>query len=187
MKIFIAGAKSIKNIDDNIKQKLLSIAKKNYDVLVGDCHGIDSAVQNYFNILKYPKVTIYASNGKARNNLGNWSIQNVPVEEGTVGFEFYRKKDVAMANEADYGFMVWDGKSKGTLNNIISLTNQNKVVLLYLIKHKKMLKIQTSEELSALISKCDKSTQALFKKYNSIKDDYFQITLFDDISSIEND
>jgi hypothetical protein len=31
-----------------------------------------------------------------------------------------------MAIEADYGFVLWDGKSPGSLNNIIELLNKNK-------------------------------------------------------------
>lgn len=34
-----------------------------------------------------------------------------------------------MAKAADYGFMIWNGKSKGTLNNIINLVQYNKNVL----------------------------------------------------------
>ena len=36
-----------------------------------------------------------------------------------------------MANDADSGFMIWDGKSKGTLMNIIDLLNLNKPVEIY--------------------------------------------------------
>lgn len=51
------------------------------------------------------------------------------------GFEFYAQKDKAMAKDADFGLMVWDGKSKGTLNNMINLLLQEKSVLLYLVYH----------------------------------------------------
>jgi len=185
MKVFIAGAKSIKKIDDIIEKKLVSISQKSYDVLIGDCHGVDKAVQNFFTTLNYSNVTIYASEGKARNNLGNWSIQNVPVQEGVTGFEYYRQKDIAMSKVADCGFMIWDGKSKGTLNNIIALTNQNKVVVIYLFDQKKLLTVKTYEELRVLISKCDPSTQTLFNKYASSKQsNNFQLSLFDDVSDV---
>ncbi len=36
-----------------------------------------------------------------------------------------------MAKESDYGFMIWNGKSKGTLNNTINLLRVNQKVLLY--------------------------------------------------------
>ena len=53
MKVFIAGAKSIKKIDDIIEKKLVSISQKSYDVLIGDCHGVDKAVQNFFTTFIY--------------------------------------------------------------------------------------------------------------------------------------
>ena len=42
------------------------------------------------------------------------------------GRELYTLKDKAMAKEADYGLMIWDGKSKGTLGNINKMENENK-------------------------------------------------------------
>ena len=180
MKIFIAGARSIKEIDDDVKTKLLSISDKHFDILVGDCSGVDTAVQKFYQAQKYSKITIFASNGKARNNLGNWPINNIVVEDGLKGFDFYRQKDIAMANEADYGFMIWDGKSKGTLNNIIELVKQDKYVLIYLISNKKMIWIKDFDDLCNLIDNCDPSAQLLFKKYISVtKTINNQLSLFD--------
>ena len=180
MKIFIAGARSIKEIDDDVKTKLLSISNKHFDILVGDCSGVDAAVQKFYLAHKYSKITIFASNGKARNNLGNWPINNIVVEDGVKGFDFYRQKDIAMANEADYGFMIWDGKSKGTLNNIIELVKQDKFVLIYLISSKKMIWIKDFDDLCNLIANCDPSTQSLFQKYISVtKLINNQLSLFD--------
>ena len=181
MKIFVAGAKSVKIINEDVKKRLLSISEKCYDVLIGDCYGVDTAVQDYFISLQYPKVTIYASNGIARNNLGNWPIHSVPVAEGIKGFDFYRQKDIAMATAADYGFMIWDGKSKGTLNNIISLVNQDKVVVIYLVHIGKMVTVRTQKELSILISQCDNATQKIYKKYALIpnSNENVQLSLFD--------
>lgn len=180
MKIFIAGAKSIKDINDDVKVKLLSISDKHYDVLVGDCSGVDTAIQRFFLMHQYSKITVFASNGKARNNLGNWPINNVFVEEGIKGFDFYRQKDIAMAKEADFGFMIWDGKSKGTLNNIIELVKQDKQVLIYLVGINKMVLIKDFESLYNLIAKCDSATQSLFRKYISVPNTKnHQLTFFE--------
>ena len=80
-------------------------------------------------------VTVYASNGRARNNVGRWPVKNIPVAPAARGFEFFRQKDIAMANDADIGFMIWDGKSRGTLCNILTLAEQWKRVLVYLHKY----------------------------------------------------
>ena len=68
-------------------------------------------------------------------------VHNVPVPASVRGFEFYKQKDIAMANTADYGFMIWDGESKGTLNNMINLISRNKPVMVYLINQKKVLTV----------------------------------------------
>jgi hypothetical protein len=36
-----------------------------------------------------------------------------------------------MANAAEYGLMLWDGKSKGTINNIVNLSRYHKLVVVY--------------------------------------------------------
>jgi hypothetical protein len=41
-------------------------------------------------------------------------------------------KGLAMARDAKYGLMLWDGKSKGTLNNILNLIAAEKRTLVYL-------------------------------------------------------
>jgi hypothetical protein len=38
----------------------------------------------------------------------------------------YQMKDVAMAQDADCGLMIWDGKSRGTKFNIKNITKLNK-------------------------------------------------------------
>lgn len=129
MKVFIAGTQTIKTLNESIIKRLATICEKKYDILVGDCYGADSLVQKFCADFAYDKVTVFASNGKARNNLGNWNVQCVPVRHGVKGFDFYRQKDIAMAEAADCGFMIWDEKSRGTYQNIITLLEMGKMVL----------------------------------------------------------
>ena len=121
----------ISDIDKNVKEKLDEIIKNKYEVLIGDCWGIDAAVQKFFAENDYCNVTVYATGNIVRNNVGRFDVCNV-VSNGAEGFAFYRQKDIAMAKDADCGFMIWDKNSKGTLNNIIDLLNQKKSVELYL-------------------------------------------------------
>ena len=174
MKIFIAGARNIKSLDDNVKARLMSIYNNKHSVFVGDCYGVDTAVQNFFIKLNYDNVTVFANNGKARNNVGNWNVENVCVDSSVKGFDFYKQKDMAMANSADYGFMIWDGSSRGTLNNIINLVNQNKKVLVYTTIFHKMFVIGTMPQLNSLIVHCPQTTQKTYRQLvssnNIIKD-----------------
>lgn len=180
MKIFIAGARSVTSLSDTVKKRLYSIYEKNGDVLIGDCYGVDSAVQAFFSKLSYGNVIVFASNGKVRNNIGNWTVKNVPVESHIKGFDFYKQKDIAMADCADYGFMIWDGKSKGTLNNMINLIRQNKNILVYLSPFDKTVVIKNTEQLNALINICPQSTKETYYKLisggNDISDNA-QLTL----------
>lgn len=137
MKVFIAGPRAIKQLDRNVLKKLNSMSEKECEILIGDASGVDSLTQQYFKSIHYKNVEIYASNGKARNNLNNWNVIDVPVENGVTGFNFYVQKDIQMAKDTDYGFMIWNGESKGTFNNIINLLEQNKKVLLYLFNKEK--------------------------------------------------
>lgn len=164
MKIFIAGARSVQNLDASVQQRMMTICQKGYDVLVGDCYGVDASVQRFYSNLGYSNVTVFASNGKARNNIGGWNIRNVAVPSCVHGFDFYKQKDIAMTNEADYGFMIWDGKSRGTLNNTINLIMQHKTVLMYLTTIDRMVVIKTLDDLNKVVGVCTPKTQVTYSK-----------------------
>lgn len=172
MKIFIAGARSIKSLDDLVVERLNSICKKRYEILVGDCRGVDTAVQKHCFSLSYDNVTVFASDGNARNNIGGWRVEAVPVEPGKKGFDFYRQKDIAMADAADYGFMIWDGRSKGTYKNISTLLEQGKRVLLYMQPDKEMRVLRSKDD----IDKIRASIADAPAKLSTIDDD--QMSLF---------
>lgn len=155
MKVFIAGPRAISILNKDIKERLNNIINNNFTILVGDANGIDKAIQKFCLELNYNSINIFASNGKARNNLGNWNIVNVDVPNSKKGFDFYVAKDLEMAKEADYGFMIWNGKSKGTLNNMINLSNLNKKVLVYFSPEKKFLTIRSLEDIKQVVDRCD--------------------------------
>ncbi|MCM1334368.1 MAG: hypothetical protein NC084_12550 [Bacteroides sp.] len=146
MKVFIGGARQIHSLDQDVTKKLNNILTKGYDILVGDANGIDASVQKYYYDNGYRNVTIYASNGKARNNVGNWEIQPVKVDSGVTGFDFYAAKDLKMAQDSDCGFMIWNGKSRGTWNNVLNLCDREKLVVLYVSFEKRFYKIFNTQQ-----------------------------------------
>ncbi|MCL2437185.1 MAG: hypothetical protein FWD00_04015 [Clostridiales bacterium] len=178
MKIFIAGPRAITQLDSNVTNKLFSIYEKGYDVLVGDATGVDHSVQKFYAEKAYGNVTVFASNGKARNNIGRWKVENVTVEHSEKGFDFYSQKDIAMANQADYGFMVWNGESKGTLHNIINLIAQKKTCLVYLTTHNQFFSIDNEEKCLQLLSLCPESAGATYIKLTKRKIPLTQIAMF---------
>jgi hypothetical protein len=162
VKIFIAGSRTVPRLTARIQERLRGICEKGYHVLVGDADGIDKAVQVYLSSLRYDNVTVYASNGKARNNIGNWPVEAVPVPSNVSGFDFYAVKDKAMAADADYGFMIWNGKSKGTLSNIVNLLGAGKQSLVYFIPRCSYICIDSFAKLEKLLGYCGDSTMATY-------------------------
>ena len=164
MKVFIAGPRAISVLDKPVEERLNNILANSYTVLVGDANGVDRAVQKHFSSLDYGNVIVFASEGKARNNVGNWEIRSINVPEQSKGFNYYAAKDIAMSDDADYGFMIWNGESKGTLNNIINLLNLGKNSIVYLTKTNSFYTIDSISKLLSLVTMCGNSTQTLFEK-----------------------
>ena len=88
----------------------------------------------------------------------------VKVAENIKGFAFYAAKDMKMAEDVDFVFMIWNGKSKGTLNNIINLTKQNKKVVVYLTPHKVFYVLKTMEEAWEPVSAYGADVTTLFNE-----------------------
>lgn len=162
MNIFIAGPRVMSKINDKVAEKINNIINKEYTILVGDANGIDKAVQCYLSEKKYANVKVYATKGLARNNVGNWDIKKVDVSKDLKGFDFYAAKDYEMAKDADYGFMIWNAKSKGTLNNLINLLCMKKNLIIYFSPEKALYTIKSLDELKQFVKKCNKDTQKLF-------------------------
>lgn len=163
MNVFIAGPRAVSSLNKHVKERLNNLVNNNFEILVGDANGIDKQIQSFFNSVNYNAVKVFASNGKARNNIGGWKVESVNVQPGVKGFDFYAAKDMEMAKAADYGFMIWNGKSKGTLNNINNLVKLNKKVLVYLIPNKQFYTICDIHDIDKLFTK-EKKT---IKPYNS--------------------
>ena len=138
MKIFISGSISIKKIDIEILNKLDSIINKKYKILLGDANGVDLLIQRYLYNRKYNNVIIYSTD-YPRNNVGKWNIIEIESNEKYGTRAYYTTKDISLTKDCDYGFVIWDEKSKGSLNNIKRLKKFNKKVLIYLNKQKQFI------------------------------------------------
>lgn len=126
MKVFISGSISISKLPMSVMKKIDSIISKHFMVLIGDAKGIDLAVQKYLFEKKYENVQVYYSGDNIRHNVGDWKTKGIIAKNNEKGRNLYTLKDVEMAEESDYGLMVWDGESKGTLNNIRLMNKLNK-------------------------------------------------------------
>ena len=126
MKTFISGSKSIQALNDTILMELQTVIIREDAILIGDCRGADKIVQQYLADMAYSDVTVYASGDKVHCNIDGWNVRHIPAPKDVTGYEFYREKDFAMVDDADCGLMLWDGKDKATMDNMLRLVEQNK-------------------------------------------------------------
>ena len=147
--VFIGGSRRLSRLNSVIRGRLDNIMERKNAVIIGDANGGDRAVQAYLAERGYRSVTVYCTNADCRNNVGRWPVRSVEATNQR-GFDYYALKDAAMAADAECGFMLWDGKSKGTLFNIRRLLAAGKPVVVYLAADHACHTIRHDAELAAL-------------------------------------
>lgn len=145
-KVFLGGSRNVTRLNKHIRSRLDNIIEKQIPVVVGDANGADKALQTYLSSKQYANVEVFCSEGSCRNNVGRWRVRAIPAGSRSRGFSFYTAKDRAMAQEADLGFMVWDGKSTGTLVNVYLLLSDHKIAVLYSVPDKRFCELRTADD-----------------------------------------
>ena len=112
--VFVAGSRQISRLPAEVRNRLDTMIEKGFQILVGDANGADKAIQRYLADKSYSNVLVHCMKDRCRNNVGSWPTREVDAPRGARGFDYYSLKDRAMAEAAEYGLMLWDGKSKGT-------------------------------------------------------------------------
>jgi hypothetical protein len=166
-KVFIGGSRRISRLNSAIKSRADSIMQNNYLVLIGDANGADKSIQTYLANKSYKNVLVFCAGSRCRNNVGSWETRHVTPKRETKDFSFYAAKDLEMAKEADYGFMIWDAESKGTLHNMLSLLRNQKKVLVYFSPEKTFFTLKGIDDIRLILEKCDQKVVELFE--NEIK------------------
>jgi hypothetical protein len=106
----------------------------------------------------YRNVIVHCMTANCRNNVGGWPAQEVAAPPGARGFAYYSTKDQAMVDAAEYGFMLWDGESKGTLNSVINMIRQEKPVVVDLAPKKTFQNLRSSSDAADLLTNCDRTS-----------------------------
>lgn len=150
-KVFISGSMRIKNINHDVLRRIDNIIDSGFQVLVGDADGVDASIQSYLVAKDAKSVLIYCTGDQPRNNLGNWNTQNIQTNYSPGTRAYFTAKDLEMANDCDYGLMIWDAKSTGTLSNAIELLKRHKGSLVFVNKEKTFIKVKTVTDLESLI------------------------------------
>jgi len=158
-KVFIGGSRRISRLNSEGRQRLDRIIEKRFPVLIGDANGADKVVQTYLRDRGYDRVEVFCMDGVCRNNVGDWPTRIVSGSEGAKGFEYYSTKDEEMARESTVGFMLWDGKSKGTLANICRLLNQGKKAVVYVAPGRIFETLASTDDWQSSLSRWNKAPQ----------------------------
>jgi hypothetical protein len=131
-RVFIAGSRRLSRLNPNVRDRIDKIIDKGLTVIVGDANGVDKSVQRYLSGKNYANVIVFCMEGGCRNNIGGWPTRVIrAADPGRRDFAYYSAKDRAMTDIADYGLMIWDGQSRGTLTNIVHLVQSGKPVVVY--------------------------------------------------------
>lgn len=189
-KIFISGSMRIKRIDKKVEERIDNIINSNFPILLGDAEGVDTSVQELVKSKGYNNVIIYCSGEHVRNNIGRWKVKKIKTDYKENSRLFFTAKDIKMAKECDYGLMVWDSKSTGTLNNVYELLSLGKKSLVFVNKIKEFVRVTSFAEFEKLTSfmsksdfeKADKKIQ-LKKKIQKLK--CIQIDMFEANSTLQ--
>jgi hypothetical protein len=155
-KVFIAGSRSMSRLNKDLRRRVDNIVDKGFTVIVGDANGVDKAIQRYLSNRNYSNVLVFCMEGGCRNNVGDWPVRAVTAADpARRDFGYYSTKDRAMAEEADYGLMLWDGRSRGTLTNIVHLVREGKPVVVYIAPDRSFHTLRRSDHLADMVGRFD--------------------------------
>jgi hypothetical protein len=157
--VFIGGSRKVTHLDAEVRQRIDRIIEKHFAVIIGDANGADKAVQAYLKSRGYDKVEVFCMEGTCRNNVGNWHSRAIASPRGARDFKYYAAKDRVMAREASVGFMLWDGKSMGTLANVARLIGQHKKVVVYNARNKTFTDLKSDSDWKSFLSSCPPDLQ----------------------------
>lgn len=153
--VFFGGSRNLSRLNPALRTRLRNLITNGHTVLIGDANGADKAVQSYFAQEGYKRVRVYCMDGECRNNVGDWEVVAIDSGGRKRDFAYFAMKDARMSLDADYGFMIWDGESKGTLNNVLNLVQQGKSALVYFSPTREFVPVKSTDEVTALVSRCD--------------------------------
>lgn len=152
--VFVGGSRRITRLPVQARVRIDNVLEKGFAIVVGDASGADKAVQKHLAEAKYDKVTVYFSGDTSRNNLGQWETRSVKVGERKKNFQYYAAKDREMAQQAEFGLMIWDGKSLGTVLNILRLVRASKKAVLVSVAEKSEVEFKGKGDWDAFLSGC---------------------------------
>ncbi|HAE50053.1 MAG: transcriptional regulator [Tistrella sp.] len=159
--VFIAGSISITRLHEKVQERIAGIVASGLDVIVGDAGGADSSIQACLQDLGATRVTVYCTGKAPRNNVAGWPVHYVQSKARAGSRAFFTAKDRQMARDGDYGLMIWDCKSTGTLSNVLELLGHRKKSLVFVNKTRDFAKIGNPADLEQLLQLMSDSARRL--------------------------
>ena len=153
-KVFIGGSRRVTRLPSMARRRIDRMIAQKLPIVIGDANGADKAVQAYLADRRYGGVEVFCVRGNCRNNLGGWKVGEVAAPHSRRDFAFYASKDEEMAKDADVGFMIWDGKSFGTLANAFRLIDQGKKVVVVSSEETSVTTIRSQGDWTRFVSDC---------------------------------
>jgi hypothetical protein len=168
--VFLSGSRKLGRLTDEIRRRIDNMVEKQLDIVTGDANGADKAMQAYLAECGYSRVTIFHVGDAPRNNVGNWPTKHVSTDEKLSGRDFYAQKDKEMSKIADFGFVLWDGKSPGSVQNMFWLSQEGKKLVVYFSPQKRFYSFGAQDDLLSFLSQCDAETLSEIGKKITLPD-----------------
>jgi probable addiction module antidote protein len=162
--VFTGGSRHVSRLPTAALERLDNVIENRLPVLVGDANGADKAVQMHLADNGYEPVTVFCTGVDCRNNLGAWTTRHIDAPNGASGFQFYAAKDREMAREAEFGLMIWDGMSPGTVLNVLRLVRAGKKALLINVPAKTQDLFKSSADWDSFLAHSAPSLRADLRK-----------------------
>jgi predicted XRE-type DNA-binding protein len=158
--VFIAGSISISRLHPKVQERIKNIVASELDVVVGDADGADTSIQECLFKYQARKVTVFCTGGVPRNNVAAWPVHNVVSKAKAGTRAYFTAKDLEMARRSDFGLMVWDCKSTGTLSNVLELLRVAKKSVVFINKESEFLTVSDRMGLENLVSRMSENARA---------------------------
>lgn len=158
--VFIAGSIAISRLDNRVKERISKAVDAGLSVAVGDADGADTSIQHHLASIDAKHVTVYCSGDRPRNNVGDWAVEHVYPDALPGTRSYFTAKDIKMAEAANYGLMIWDTKSTGTLSNVMELLKAKKKSVVFVNKAKEFVTVSDGGSLERLLGNMSDAAKA---------------------------
>ena len=130
--VFISGSRDVKELTKKMRRtinnRVLKSKKKKIQVIVGDCYGVDTLVQNYLIKKGFTNIFVYHI-GKRPRFMNTEVAGSVNVHGNN-----YTDKDKLMCDHCHKAIVICRNNSKGSMANVKRLKKMNKKTELIKVK-----------------------------------------------------